>query len=99
MRFLYVFALLFLLIFGLVVLLKILENALLGGSSKRFDVYVRDSEDIEEFLENARKAAFIGKIIVITDKRGSEKELLAEKYADVGFVGDQGQHCTKIVRE
>lgn len=87
MRFLYVFAMMFLSIFGMVVLLKILFGALLDGSSRKFEVYVRDQDDIEEFLENARKAAFIGRIIVITDKSGSELQLLAEKYADVGFVG------------
>lgn len=88
MRFLYVFALMFLLIFGLAVLLKILGNALLGGSSKSFDIYVHDSEDIEDFLESAQKTAFIGKVIVITEKDSVEKKLLSEKYANVSFVGD-----------
>lgn len=88
MRFLYVFALMFLSIFGLAVLLKILFSALLDSSSRKFRVYVRDEEGIEEFLDNARKAAFIGKIVVITDKKGDELRALCEKYADVGFVGE-----------
>lgn len=88
MRFLYVFAMMFLSIFGLAVLLKILLCALLDGSSRKFEVYVRDQDDIEDFLDNARKSAFIGRVIVITDKSGSELRALAEKYADVGFVGN-----------
>lgn len=88
MRFLYVFALMFLSIFGLAVLLKILFNALLDSSTRKFRVFVRDEEGIEEFLDNARKAAFIGRVIVITDKKGDELRALCEKYADVGFIGD-----------
>lgn len=88
MRFLYVFAMMFLSIFGLAVLLKVLFSALLDSSSRKFRVYVRDEEGIEEFLDNARKAAFIGSIIVITDKKGDELRSLSEKYADVGFIGD-----------
>lgn len=87
MRFLYVFTMMFLCIFGLVVLLKVLFGALLDGSSRKFEVFVKDQEDIEEFLDKARKSAFIGKVIVITDKSGGELSLLAEKYADVGFIG------------
>lgn len=87
MQFLYVFVLMFLSIFGLAVLLRILFGALLDSSSRKFQVYVRDQDDIEEFLENARKAAFIGRIVVITDKSGAELQSLSEKYADVGFIG------------
>lgn len=87
MQFLYVFTMMFLSIFGLAVLLKVLFGALLDGSRRKFEVYVRDQEDIEEFLESARKSAFIGKIIVITDKSGGELRRISEKYADVGFVG------------
>ena len=88
MRFLYVFVLMFLSIFGLAVLLKILFSALLDSSSRKFPIYVRDDEGIEEFLENARKAAFIGRVIVITDKKGDELRSLSEKFADVGFIGE-----------
>ena len=88
MRFLYVFALMFLSIFGLTVLLKILFSALLDGSSRKFRVYVRDEEGIEEFLNNARKAAFIGRVIVRTNKKGDELRSLSEKFADVGFIGE-----------
>lgn len=87
MRFLYIFVMMFLSIFGLAVLLKILFNALLDSGSRKFEVYVKDCGDIEEFLEKARKSAFIGRVIVITDKSGAELRALCEKYADVGFVG------------
>ncbi len=87
MRFLYVFVMMFLSIFGLAVLLKILFNALLDSGSRKFEVYIKDHGDIEEFLENARKSTFIGRVIVITDKSGAELQALCEKYADVGFVG------------
>lgn len=88
LRFLYVFAMIFLSIFGLVVLLKVLFGALLDGSRRRFEVYIRDNENIEEFLESARKSAFIEKVIVITEKSGEEPcriNRITEKYA--GFVG------------
>lgn len=89
MRFLYVFSMMFLSIFGLVVLLKVLFSALLDGSRKRFKVYIRDCEDIEEFLESAKKSAFIERVIVITDKAEKSEERqkirkITEKYA--GFV-------------
>lgn len=87
MRFLYIFAMMFLSIFGLVVLLKLLFSALLDGSSRRFEVFVKDQDNIEEFLNNARKSAFIGRVIVITDKSGEQLRSLCEKYTDVGFVG------------
>lgn len=94
LQFLYAFAMMFLSIFGLVVLLKVLFCALLDGSRRKFEVYVRDREDIEEFLESARKSAFIERVIIITektdkkDKSGEElrrTKRITEKYA--GFVG------------
>ncbi len=86
MRFLYVFSMMFLSIFGLVVLLKVLFSALLDGSRKRFKVYIRDCEDIEEFLESARKSAFIERVIVISDKNEDCRKIsqITEKYG--GFV-------------
>ena len=89
MRFLYIFAMMFLAIFGLVVLLKVLWNALFDGGTRKFEVFVRDQEDIEEFLDNARRSAFIGRVIVITDKSGEELRPLAEKYAEFGFIGSE----------
>lgn len=84
LEFLYVFAMMFLSIFGLVVLLKVLFSALLDSSRRKFEVYIRDCENIEEFLESAKKSAFIEKVIVITDKSGVTPRKITEKYG--GFV-------------
>lgn len=84
LEFLYVFAMMFLSIFGLVVLLKVLFSALLDSSRRKFEVYIRDREDIEEFLESAKKSAFIEKVIVITDKNSGTLRKISEKYG--GFV-------------
>lgn len=65
MQFLYVFALIFLLIFGFAMLIHLLAKALLDGSTRRFDIYVQSDENIEEFLKNAEEAPFIGEVYVI----------------------------------
>lgn len=87
LEFLYVFAMMFLLIFGFVVLLKILFGALLDSSRRKFEIYIKDREDIEEFLESAKKSAFIERVIVISDKTGGDCQKIrkiTEKYG--GFV-------------
>lgn len=86
MQFLYVFSMMFLSIFGLVVLLKVLYSALFDGCTRKFEVYVKDCENIDEFLENARKSAFIGQITVITEKSETDLKSLSEKYEDVRFI-------------
>ena len=75
MQFLYVFALMFISIFGLAVLIHLLAKALFDGASREFDVYVGDDEDIEEFLVKAERSAYIGKVYVINDKDGELKKL------------------------
>lgn len=65
MRWLYVFAVIFLMIFGLVSLIHILVRTFIDGCSRKYDVYVMDDEYIDEFIENAKKSAFIGKIYII----------------------------------
>lgn len=75
MQFLYVFALMFISIFGLAMLLHLLAKALLNGASREFDVYVGDDEDIEEFLDKAEHSPYIGKVYVINDKDGELKKL------------------------
>ena len=67
MQFLYVFGLMFISIFGLAALLHLLAKALLDGASREFAVYVKNDENIEEFIENAKKSPFIGKIYIIAD--------------------------------
>ncbi|MCI5579692.1 MAG: hypothetical protein MR364_09425 [Oscillospiraceae bacterium] len=88
MRFLYVFSMMFLSIFGLVVLLKVLYNAFFDGCTRKFEVYVKDCENIDEFIENARKSAFIERVTVITEKSGTDLKTLSEKYDDVRFVSE-----------
>ena len=89
MQFLYVFALMFLSIFGLAVLIHLLVRALTDGSSRKFDIYVREDENIEEFLENIGKNPNIGRVCVIVNKNNDGGlERLAEKYADVKIIGD-----------
>lgn len=68
MQFLYVFGLMFISVFGLATLLRLLAKALLDGASREFDVYVKDDENIEEFIENAEKSPFIGKVYIIADE-------------------------------
>ena len=94
LEFLYVFAMMFLSIFGLAVLLKVLFSALLDSSRRKFEVYIKDCENIEEFLESAKKSAFIEKVIVITEKSDKSEALrkITKKYG--GFVAD----CEKCER-
>ena len=75
MQFLYVFALMFISIFGLAMLIHLFAKALLDGASREFDVYVGDDEDIEEFLAKAERSSYIGKVYVISDKDGALKKL------------------------
>lgn len=75
MQFLYVFALMFISIFGLAMLLHLLAKALLDGASREFDVYVGDDENIEEFLDKAKRSPYIGRVYVISDKDGVLKKL------------------------
>ena len=87
MQFLYVFALMFLSIFGLAVLIRLLFKALLDGSSRKFEVYVRDDENIEELLANLGNNPNIGRVCVIVNKDSGSLERLSEKYADVKVIG------------
>lgn len=82
MRFVYVFVMIFLAVFGFAVLLKILFDALLDSSARRFDVSVTYSEDIEEFLDYARKSGHIGKVTVISDN-ASDLSAIKKKYDNV----------------
>lgn len=93
MHFIYVFVLMFLSIFGLAALLRLLADALLDSARRRFDVYVRADEDIGDFIESARRAGFIGEINIIPagGKQDETAASLAEKYADVHLVGERGR--------
>ncbi len=87
MQFLYVFALMFISIFGSVVLVHLLANALLNSPSGKFEIYVRQGENIEELIANFRRDPNIDRVCVIVNKDDS-LEGLSEKYADVTIVGD-----------
>lgn len=93
MEFLYVFALMFLSIFGLAMLLKLFFDALLRGSARRFDVYVRNDEGVEEFVRFARKCSHIENVnLILSGGECDDTALsLAEKFADVNIIGGQGR--------
>lgn len=88
MQFLYVFSLMFLSIFGLAVLIHSLFKALSDSSSRKFEIYVKQDENIVELLENLGKNPNIGRVCVIVNKDSRGMEKLTEKYADVIIVGD-----------
>lgn len=83
MQFLYVFALMFLSTFGLVMLVKLFAKALLDGSARKFEIYVRDDGNIEELLMNLRNNPNIGRVCVIADGDLTELE---KKYDGVKIV-------------
>lgn len=87
MQFLYVFALMFLSIFGLAVLIHLLFRALLDGSSRKFEIYVKEDENIEELLDNLGKNPNIGRVCVVVNKDDGSLERLSEKYADIKVIG------------
>lgn len=92
MQYLYVFILMFLSIFGLVMLIKLFFGALLRSASRQFDVYVKADEDVGEFVEFARRSEHIGNIYLIPrEGREETAEKLAEQYADVTVVGKTGR--------
>lgn len=88
MNFLYVFALMFVAIFGLAVLAKLFIKALTDGATRKFEIYVRNDDNIEELLINLRKNPNIGRVCIIVKENSGELAALEEKYDDVKIVGD-----------
>lgn len=88
MRFIYVFALMFLSIFGLAVLVKLFFGALADGASRKFEIYVRENDDIEELLRNLRRNPNIGRVCVVVNTEYSCLDELEDKYDDVKIVKD-----------
>lgn len=88
MRFLYVFSLMFLSIFGLAVLIHLFIKALTDGASRKFEVYVRYDENIEELLANISRNPNIGRVYVIAGSDGGNAERAAGKYSDVKIIKD-----------
>lgn len=91
MQFLYVFALMFLAIFGFAVLVRLFFKALLDGASRKFEIYVRDDGNIEELLMNLRRNPNIGRVCVIVNSSCGDISELEQKYDDVKIVGDMGR--------
>lgn len=94
MRFLYIFGLMFISIFGLVMLVKVLADALKSGSTRKFDIYVRADEHIGEFLEGIRNNPLIGTVNILAEKDSEEfsrLEMLPEKYNGVRIVKEDGE--------
>ena len=91
MEFLYVMALMFLSIFGLVMLIRLFFGALFRSSVRRYDVYVRADENIGEFVGRAHRSDFIGDIYLVTDGENVPAEKLADQYPDVNIVGKTGR--------
>ena len=89
MEFLYVFALMFLSIFGLAVLVRLFTKALIDGSSRKFEIYVRSDDNIEELLKNLDNNPNIGQVYVIVNEyRGNISEL-EDKFENVKIVEDK----------
>ena len=87
MDFLYVFSLMFLLIFGLAVLVKLIALAVLSGGAKKHDVYVRSGEDIGAFVESMRANPHVRRVVILSagSEWDKEAEQLAERYGNVCF--------------
>lgn len=95
MQFLYVFALMFLSIFGLAVLVRLFSKALIDGSARKFEIYVRDDDNIEELLKNLDSNPNIGKVYVIVNEyRGNIFEL-EDKFENVKVLEDEAQKWKK----
>lgn len=87
MEFVYVFVLMFVSIFGLATLLRLLAEALLDSCCRRFTVIVREDENIEEFIRCARKTPFIGTIEIVRRRDGdSIAPALAKKYDGIRIL-------------
>lgn len=88
MQFLYVFALMFLSIFGLTMLIKTAAGAILSHDLRRHDVYVRCSDDIVGFVEHIRRSPGVARVVILScgGECDREAQLLAEKYGNVFFI-------------
>lgn len=87
MEFLYVFLLMFLLIFGLAVLVKLIAWAVLSGGAVKHDVFVRSGEDLEGFVSSVRKDPHVRRVVILAagNKWDEDAKRLAERYGNVSF--------------
>lgn len=98
MQFLYVFALMFLSIFGLAVLVRLFTKALVDGSSRKFEIYVHSDENIEELLRNLDNNPNIGQVYVIVNGCRDNISELEDKFENVKIVEDKDQRWNKIMK-
>jgi len=96
MQFIYVFGLMFLAIFGAAMLAELFWKALFRSSLRSVDVYVKPSEDLSEFVEQARKSGFVGEINIVGGEENEQARALAERYDNVHLCADM---VKKIDRE
>lgn len=89
MEFLYVFALMFLSIFGLAVLVRLFTKALIDGSSRKFEIYVHSDENIEELLKNLDNNPNIGQVYVIVNEYRGDISELEDKFENVKVLEDK----------
>ena len=96
MEFLYVYGLMFLAIFGAAMLAELFWKALFKSSLSSVDVYVKPSEELSEFVVQARKSGFVGEINIVGGEENEQARALAEKYENVHLCADM---VKKIDRE
>lgn len=96
MEFLYVYGLMFLAIFGAAMLAELFWKALFKSSLSSVDVYVKPSEELSEFVVQARKSGFVGEINIVGGEENEQARALAEKYDNVHLCADM---VKKIDRE
>ena len=87
MEFLYVFSIMFLLIFGLTVLVKLIAWALLARGAVRHDVFVRSGEDLDGFVGSVRKDPHVRRVVILSagNEWDEDARRLSEKYGNVSF--------------
>lgn len=87
MEFLYVFAIMFLMIFGLAVLVKLIAWAVLTRGAVKHDVFVRSGEDIDGFVESARRNPHVRRVVILAagNEWDEDARRLAGKYGNVSF--------------
>ena len=66
MEFLYVFSIMFLLIFGLTVLVKLIAWAVLTRCSVKHDVFVRSGEDLDGFVASVRRDPHVRRVVILS---------------------------------
>ena len=87
MEFLYVFSIMFLLMFGLTVLVKLIAWAELPRCSVKHDVFVRSGEDLDGFVASVRRDPHVRRVVILSAGNEWDEDAvrLAEMYGNVSF--------------